>query len=89
MWPTNSTVVDADSGESFRYNYSTAFAADNTRDIVKEFVEACEEGGIGAGIYLNIGMNMFMDVGANSDSHSIEPTGRFQACWDENGGKKL
>ncbi|GMH99880.1 hypothetical protein TrLO_g763 [Triparma laevis f. longispina] len=33
-------------------------------------------------------MNMFMDVGANSDSHSIEPTGRFQACWDENGANQ-
>ncbi|GMH90962.1 hypothetical protein TrST_g6857 [Triparma strigata] len=88
MWPTNSSIVDADTGDSFRYNYSTAFTADGAHDIVSEFVEACEEGGIGAGLYLNIGMNMFMDIGANSDSHSIEPTGRFQACWDENGANQ-
>ena len=39
MWPTNSSIVHADTGDSFRYNYSTAFTADGARDIVSEFVE--------------------------------------------------
>lgn len=64
------------------YNYSSAVAG---RDVVREFVDACRAAGIKPGLYVNLGQNFFCDVGANSNSHSVLPTGRFQSCWDPQG----
>ena len=63
MWPTNSTVVDAKTSVAYRYNYSIAYSGIPKRDIVQEFVDACHHEGILPGIYLNIGMNFFCDIG--------------------------
>ena len=85
FWPTNVTVPGWG-----RYNYSVAFAgpALQSRDIVAEFVASCKAVGIQAGLYLNLGMNMFLDAGSNGNPHSVVPTGRNQICWDPKGYNK-
>jgi hypothetical protein len=89
LWPTQVSVPDnVNNGKPFRYNYSVAFSGIPQRDIVREFVDACKAGGMKPGLYFNIGINFFMDIGANGNSHSITPTGRFQACWDPKGYNK-
>jgi hypothetical protein len=80
MWPTKVSIP-----RWGRYNYSVAFSGVPDRDILREFVDACNEGGIAPGIYLNLGLNFFLDVGANSNSHSVIPKGRQQICWDPTG----
>ena len=34
---------------------------------------------------MNLGSNYFLDVGANSNPHSVVPKGRNQICWDPTG----
>jgi hypothetical protein len=82
MWPTNTTIP-----RWGRYNYSTAFAgpAVRDRDILREFIAACKDEGILPGVYVNLGMNFFMDCGSNGNPHSVVPTGRNQICWDPKG----
>ena len=48
------------------------------RDLLAEFVQACVEAGMLPGIYVNLGMNFFLDVGSNSNPHSVVPAGRNQ-----------
>ena len=56
MWPTNVTVPG-----SGRYNFSVAYSgpATRSRDLLAEFVAACNAYGIIPGVYLNLGMNMY------------------------------
>jgi hypothetical protein len=80
LWPTNATVP----GHG-RYAYSTAFSAgpwveQHGRDIVAEFVAECRRQGILPGFYVILGNNMFLNIGAEANSHSVDPSGRFSKC---------
>ena len=48
LWPTNATIP-----RYGRYNFSVAFSGVPHRDIVREFVDACRQGGISAGQLLH------------------------------------
>ena len=68
-----------------RYSYSVAFnketwTKDHDVDIVAQFVAACRKFGVSPGFYLNLGINMFLNFGADSNSHSVDPSGRFASC---------
>ena len=81
LWPTKAIVP-----RHGRYNYSVAYSQGewmrgrDSPDIVKEFVTACRKAGILPGLYVIIGMNMYLNIGADSNSHSVDPGGRFEAC---------
>eukprot|EP01052_Picozoa_sp_SAG31_P034244 SAG31_NODE_3974_length_3703_cov_1.670089_2_plen_548_part_00 len=81
LWPTHAKIPGYG-----RYNYSVASARGawtrhrTSTDIVQEFVRACRQAEILPGLYVNLGLNMYMNIGANSDAHSVDPGGRFEAC---------
>jgi alpha-L-fucosidase len=81
LWPTNATVP----GHG-RYAYSTACSSAGPwvqqygRDIVALFVRECRRQGILPGFYVILGENMFLNIGADAHSHSVDPTGRFAKC---------
>eukprot|EP01052_Picozoa_sp_SAG31_P006338 SAG31_NODE_290_length_18324_cov_33.408889_7_plen_850_part_00 len=90
LWPTRAVVP-----RHGRYNYSVAFSRGEwtrgrtSTGIVQEFVAACREAGILPGLYVNIGMNMYLNIGADTNSHSVDPGGRFQACGAYGLGRAL
>ena len=80
LWPTNATVP----GHG-RYAYSTAFSTSpwverHGNDIVAQFVTECRRQGILPGLYVIMGENMFLNIGAEKNSHSVDPGGRFTKC---------
>eukprot|EP01048_Picozoa_sp_COSAG05_P014110 COSAG05_NODE_1568_length_4532_cov_6.020753_3_plen_853_part_00 len=56
---------------------------------MREFVGACRKAGILPGLYVNIGMNMYLNIGADRNSHSVDPGGRFEACGAYGLGRAL
>jgi hypothetical protein len=80
LWPTNAMVP----GHG-RYAYSTAYSSGSWvdrygRDIVASFVTECRRQGILPGFYVIMGDNMFLNIGAEKNSHSVDPGGRFTKC---------
>ena len=63
LWPTNVLLPNGT-----RYWYSVAYSSIPTRNVIAEFVDACNNAGIGHGFYYSLTNNFFL----NEKSHYVQ-----------------